>query len=353
MKYVSLNNNNNKYILLIVIVSLSVGFLIHFPELVSLTDRFERQTLFPGMSPSDVLFEVGYTFLSLLILFVINTFLFNFNHSTARITRLKVLLSFVLMCILSKVLGEFFVYLHQNFNVPAIDTMVHHYLHPVRDFIISLIVTGTCYISYLIRQHQTVLLQNEQLVAENIQNQYQALKDQLNPHMLFNSLNTLQSLVRENTERAQDYIRELSSVLRYTLQENDTHTVSLREEMNFVDAYIFLMKMRYEDNLIFKITIDSHLMNYRLPPLSIQLLVENAIKHNEISNRNPLTIFIRTNEENSLCIENILQLRRSSAPGTGVGLTNLSKRYQLIFRKEIQIAETNGTFSVCIPLVKP
>lgn len=114
-----------------------------------------------------------------------------------------------------------------------------------------------------------------------------------NPHMLFNSLNTLQSLVRESPEKAQNYIHELSRVLRYTLQENDTHTVTLREEMDFVEAYIFLMKMRYEDNLSFVIEVDAHWMDYCLPPLSIQTLVENAIKHNEISNRKPLTVEIK------------------------------------------------------------
>ena len=226
---------NKKYIQLTVLVSFVVGFLIHFPELVSLTDALEQETLFPGMSPVDVLFEVGYTFLSLLILFTVNTFLFGFNNPAVHTSWWKVFASFVLTWLLSKLLGELFVYMHRNFQIPAIDAMVHHYLHPVRDFIISLIVT-------------------------DIQNQYQALKNQLNPHMLFNSLNTLQSLVRENPEKAQDYIRELSRVLRYTLQENDTHTVTLREEMSFVDAYIFLMKMRYEDNLHFKIEVDERMM---------------------------------------------------------------------------------------------
>ena len=201
------------------------------------------------------------------------------------------------------------------------------------------------------------MLQNGKLVAENIQNQYQALKNQLNPHMLFNSLNTLQSLVRENPEKAQDYIRELSRVLRYTLQENDTHTVTLREEMSFVDAYIFLMKMRYEDNLHFKIEVDERMMEYCLPPLSIQTLVENAIKHNEISNRKPLTIEIKTmvspdGKDIRLCIDNDLQPRRATPPGTGVGLSNLSRRYYLLLGKEIRITESDGKFSVCIPLVK-
>ena len=348
---------NKKYIQLTVLVSLVVGFLIHFPELVSLTDTLEQQALFPGMSSAEVLFEVGYTFISLLILFAVNTILFGFNNPAVRMLWWKVLLSFVLTWLLSRFLGELFVYLHHNFHIPAIDAMVHHYLHPVRDFIISLIVTGTCYISYLIRERQEVLLQNGKLVTENIQNQYQALKNQLNPHMLFNSLNTLQSLVRESPEKAQNYIRQLSRVLRYTLQENDTHTVTLREEMNFVDAYIFLMKMRYEDNLQFVIEVDATLMDYSLPPLSIQTLVENAIKHNEISNRHPLTIEIHTvntaNEKGAaLCIDNNLQPRRSTSSGTGIGLANLSKRYELLFGKEIQITEANGKFSVCIPLMK-
>ena len=124
----------------------------------------------------------------------------------------------------------------------------------------------------------------------DLQKQYQVLKNQLNPHMLFNSLNTLQSLVRENPARAQNYIRELSRVLRYTLKEDDAHLVSLREEMDFVEAYIYLMKMRYEDNLHFDVHIDSCRMNLMLPPLSIQILIENAVKHNEISQRKPLTI---------------------------------------------------------------
>jgi hypothetical protein len=349
---------NKKYIYLTVIISLTVGFLIHFPELVSLADSREQQTLFPNMSAMDVLFEAGYTFLSLLILFAINTALFGFTTPAVRMPWWKVGLSFILIWLLSKILGEAFVFLHRHFNIPAIDAMVHHYLHPIRDFMISLIVTGSCYISYLIKQHQAVRLQNGELLAENVRNQYQTLKNQLNPHMLFNSLNTLQSLVRENPDKAQEYIRELSRVLRYTLQENETHVVTLREEMDFVEAYIFLMKMRYEDNLHFILDVNPRWMDYCLPPLSVQTLVENAIKHNEISNRKPLTITIRTVQETegenvSLSIENNLQPRRTAVTGTGIGLVNLSKRYALLLGKDIKITETDGIFSVCIPLVKP
>lgn len=348
---------NKKYFQLTVAVSLTVSVLIHFPELVSLFGDRSQGTLFPGISLADVLFEVGYAFVSLQILFGVNTSLFGFNRPSARMTWWKILLSFMLAWVLSRLLGEAFVCIHQHFSIPAIDATVHHYLHPVRDFIMSAIVTGTGYIHFLIEQRQAVLVQNGELKAENMRKQYQVLKNQLNPHMLFNSLNTLQSLVRENPARAQNYIRELSRVLRYTLKEDDAHLVSLREEMDFVEAYIYLMKMRYEDNLYFDVHIDSCRMNLMLPPLSIQILIENAVKHNEISHRKPLTIHIWTEEEKPdgalfLCVGNNLQPRRTTPAGTGIGLANLAKRYGLLLDMEIRITETDGMFKVYIPLVQ-
>lgn len=340
-------------ILLAVVVSAAVAFLIHFPELISLFDRFEKESLFPGLTFADVACEVLYTFLSLLLLFVINTYLFSFNNPASRITWWKVLASFILTWVVSSLLGKFFVYLHLNYQIPAIDAMVHHYLHPVRDFMISMPVTGTCFITHLIRQRQQMALENGQLRAENIENQYQALKNQLNPHMLFNSLNTLHTLVRENPDKACDYIQELSKVLRYTLQKNENQCVSLRDEMGFVSAYVFLMKMRYEENLHFEIDLGDVQDDCLIPPFSVQMLVENAIKHNEISSRNPLTISIKAVDDHMLCVSNRLQPKRSSAPSTGIGLVNLAKRYQLLFKKEIGIYEKQACFTVCLPLIRP
>jgi LytS/YehU family sensor histidine kinase len=268
-----------------------------------------------------------------------------------KITWQKIVLSFVLTWILSNLLGQCFVYLHKTFDIPAIDAMVHHYLHPLRDFIMSCLVTSSCYIIYLIRRQQQVIIENEQLQAENIRNQFEVLKNQLNPHMLFNSLNTLRSLVRENQDRAQDYIQELSRVLRYTLQGNESQSVTLREEMDFVSAYIFLLKMRFEDNLQFEIDIECNLEDYFLPPMSIQMLIENAVKHNEISNRRPLTITIVTDPEGSLSVSNPIQPKLTAATGTGIGLANLDKRYHLLFRQEIQITE-DSNFTVRIPLIR-
>ena len=327
--------NKDKYFLSTVIISLMVAVLIHFPESVSLFDRFESHSLFPGMKFMDVANEILFTFVSLLILFAINTRLFHFNQASIKITAAKILLSFILTWIL---------------DIPAIDAMVHHYLHPLRDFIMACLVTSSCCIIYLVRRQQLVLIENEQLQAENIRNQYEVLKNQLNPHMLFNSLNTLRSLVRENQDKAQDYIQELSRVLRYTLQSNESQSVSLREEMEFASAYIFLLKMRFENNLQFDIQIGKSFEDYRLPPMAVQVLIENAVKHNEISDRKPLTIHISTDSEGYLSVSNDIQPKWTATPGTGIGLANLAKRYRLLFKQDIQITE-DKEFTVCIPLI--
>lgn len=345
---------DKKYILLIALVSVTVGFLIHFPELLSLSDGNGGQPMFPLLSPTDVLFEAGYAVFSLALLFALNSRLFGFHHPWVHIPWWKVLLSFLLTWVVSKWLGEAFVLLHHHFNVPAIDTTVHHYLHPMRDFMMSLVVTVTCYISYLIGQRQRMLVQNGELQAENARQQYLALKSQLNPHTLFNSLNTLQSLVMESPDKAQEYIRQLSLVLRYNLQEEEKHLVTLRREMESAQAYIYLMQVRYEENLHFDLQVDPALLDHRLPPMSIQTLIENAIKHNEISHRKPLTLHIVTERGEGgtvLRLSNVLQPRRTPSAGNGIGLANLSKRYVLLTGHDIKVSRTEDTFRVILPLM--
>ncbi len=339
----------DRYLLSTLIVSAVVAVLIHFPEVLSLSDSFERQELFAGMEFQDVLNEILFTFLSLLLLFWINMRIFRFNAPLVRVTKGKMILSFFLTWAASSLFGQLFVWLHRQFDIPAIDAMVHHYLHPLRDLIIAGIVTGSNYIFYLIVRQQRIVVENEELRTESLRHQYESLKSQLNPHMLFNSLNTLQSLIRESPSRALDYTQELSQVLRYTLQDNDRQSVTLAEEMAFVEAYIYLMKMRYEENLLFRIDIDERMKGLLLPPMSVQLLIENAIKHNEISNRNPLTISIRT-DATMLEVSNRVQPKRVPPAGPGIGLDNLAKRYRLLWQQEIQISAENGLFSVRLPL---
>lgn len=338
---------SHKYALIVGVISVMVAFLTHLPELIALSDEGR---LFLGMRPADVANEVVFTFFSLLFLFGMNTKLFRFNMGMVHIGWKQLLISFALTWGMSSLLGKGFVFLHHHFDIPAIDAMLHHYLHPLRDFLISCIVVGSCYLMHLSRKSQLVLLDNQQLRTENLINQYEALKSQLNPHMLFNSLNTLYSLIRENSDKAQHYVQELSKVLRYTLQDDESHTVTLEEEMKFVHSYTYLMKMRYEDNLNFELHLEPDALARRLPPMAIQMLIENAVKHNEISNRRPLLVRIQAVAD---CVEvsNHLQPKLTNDNTTHVGLDNLSKRYRLLFKKDIEVRTENECFTVKLPLI--
>lgn len=343
---------NNKYFLIVVLISIVVAVLIYFPEWLSIVGKSaqNRRSAFPDIAIVEVVDEILFTFISLLLLFALNTFIFRFNHVGTHITWLKIIISFVVTWLASKLLSEGFLFLHNQFDIPVIHSTIHFFLHPLRDFVISMIVCISCYLIYLVNKSQMVQIENQQLRAENLLNQYEALKNQLNPHMLFNSLNTLRSLIRETPDKAQDYLQELSYVLRYTLQGDESQSVTLREEMEFANAYIFLLKMRYEDNLIFDINISEESEHKLLPPISIQLLLENAVKHNEISSKNPLCIKIYSEGE-MLIVSNALQPKLTPSRGTGIGLENLSKRYLLLFKKEISVQEENGCFLVKLPLI--
>lgn len=349
---ITCNIFRDRNVWLCVVISAAVALLIHFPELISLSDVYEQVSLFPGMQAREVVFEVAFTFISLLILFGMNSFIFRFRQKSVKIGIREVALSFAVTWLLSNLLGNFFVFLHHHYEVPAIDAMLHHYLHPLRDFIITMMVTGSCYIIHLIRQKQQTDIENQQLKAENLLGQYESLKQQLNPHMLFNSLNTLRSLVREDPVKAQNYIQELSTVLRYTLQEGELQGVLLADEMDFVEAYIYLQKMRYEDNLLFDMSVDEGMASrVQVPPMAVQLLIENAIKHNEISKRNPLTISVKADAGGWLSVENRIQPKLTPGVSTGIGLENLNKRYRLLSGQEIQVMRGNGRFCVRIPLI--
>lgn len=334
----------NKYILFKNAISLLVAFTTNLPELIA---------------PNNVKWtyladEILFTYISILILFIINEKIFRPNSPATNLSKIKILASFVVAWICNDILGQCFVFLNKYYGLPVLESTMHVYTHPIRDFIISSIVVTT---GYLINQNlksQKIMVENQQLKTENLKNQYETLKNQLNPHMLFNSLNTLYALVRENPDKAQDYISQLSKVMRYTLKQDsdlERSTISLQEELNFINSYIYLLKMRFEDNISFVFDIDNSLLMKKIPRMAIQLLVENAVKHNEISNRNPLQITIRTIDDETLEVANNLQPRRGATTSTGIGLNNLRKRYRLLFNKDIEIQEKeNNIFSVKIPL---
>ena len=194
-------------------------------------------------------------------------------------------------------------------------------------------------------------VENEALRAENMRSRYETLKNQLDPHFLFNSMNTLQSLITVDSDRAEEYVQQLCTVLRYTLQRKEV--VTLAEELVCTADYCRMLKIRYGDNLIFDHHINHERYDdYLVPPLAIQGLVENAIKHNVISTKQPLTVHISTDDDEHLAVSNKIQPKVMEEESSGIGLANLCERYRLQWDKKVEIFDDGNNFIVTLPLVK-
>jgi LytS/YehU family sensor histidine kinase len=184
---------------------------------------------------------------------------------------------------------------------------------------------------------------------ESITARYEALKNQVNPHFLFNSLNALTNLVYEDQDKAVKFIKQLSEVYRYVLDSRDKEVVTIREELNFLKSYLFLQQIRFGDKLKIEINI-SHEDRF-IAPLALQMLVENAIKHNVVSEDDPLSIAI-SEEGQFIVVENNIQKKKTSIePSAGVGLENIQKRYALLTNTPVGIADSGNSFKVMLPLL--
>ena len=191
-------------------------------------------------------------------------------------------------------------------------------------------------------------VQQEKLKREQLALQYETLKSQVNPHFLFNNLNSLTSLISTNPDKAIDFVKKLSEVYRYVLDQKDHELVALDIELKFLESYIFLQKIRFETNLNVQIDVESK--NYKVIPLSLQMMVENAIKHNEISDRNPLLVHVFSTDDQYLTVENKLQ-KKAGSEGNGSGIQNISDRYEYFTDRKVKISFTSDRFRISIPLL--
>lgn len=189
-----------------------------------------------------------------------------------------------------------------------------------------------------------------ELQKENLCSQLEALKNQIDPHFLFNNFSTLALIIEENPETAVSFVQELSSVYRYVLQMKADTPVALKEELDFIQSYRFLMAKRFGENLILSIQIPETFYPYLVMPLSLQLLVENAIKHNIISMKKPLTIEVCI-KEGRLAVINNLQKKSLPERTTHIGLENIKNRYRLVSEQQVVITQTESKFMVQIPLL--
>ncbi len=193
-------------------------------------------------------------------------------------------------------------------------------------------------------------IEAEQLRTEKISTQYQSLKNQLNPHFLFNSLNVLSNLVYEDADKSAEFIQKLSKIYRYVLEVQQEELVPLEKELGFAKNYLELQKLRFEDSLAYSIKVTDE-ESRQIPPLSLQLLLENAIKHNEASRNNPLFIEIFI-DENDLIVSNTYQPKRvQHEESTGIGLKNIDMRYEFLSSRKPLIVNSDDEFVVRLPMI--
>jgi hypothetical protein len=205
---------------------------------------------------------------------------------------------------------------------------------------------------YSLNKWRENALEKEQLKKINLQSQFESLKNQVNPHFLFNSLNSLSSLIADEPEQAEQFVDEMSKVYRYLLQTNEGELTPLANELKFIDSYYHLLKTRYRAGICMEVAIPNEYLNYLLPPLTLQMLVENAVKHNVIQANKPLKLELKI-VEGQLIVRNNLQRKTIRVASNQVGLTNIAAKYRLLAQTEPIISDDDGYFTVVLPLLSP
>lgn len=201
----------------------------------------------------------------------------------------------------------------------------------------------------LVTDNQNSRIENQLLKQENLEARLNLLKQQVNPHFLFNSLSTLRTIAPDAPTKK--YVMQLASVYRYLLGSEQEHLTALEKELEFTRSYLYILQERFEHGLRVEIEIPETILGLSIPPYSLQILVENAVKHNIVSEDAPLMIRIYLESE-MLCVENNVLPRMSVEESTGKGLNNIKERYRLLSSREIEIIDNNTRFIVKLPLLK-
>jgi two-component system, LytTR family, sensor kinase len=231
------------------------------------------------------------------------------------------------------------------------------WMHVIISLIISSIVSGGFLLGiyealYYFNRLNKVEQEKKELVRINLQGQFDSLKGQVNPHFLFNSLNSLRQLVLKDPPKAAHYVEELSDVYRYLLRNNDGELTSLKNELDFIQSYCHLLQTRFGDGLQVHIEVSDTCGQYLLPPLTLQMLFENAVKHNIISANQPLHIRVTGSDDATLRISNNLQKKMQPVQSEKIGLANIITKYKYLGQPDVVVQETDNEFIVVLPLIK-
>ncbi|MEL6660354.1 MAG: histidine kinase [Bacteroidota bacterium] len=216
--------------------------------------------------------------------------------------------------------------------------------------IITLLISLFMHGRQFLMNYRDSIIAQEELKRTNLASRYESLQNQINPHFLFNSLNVLSTLIRKDVDLSDKFIEQLASVYRYVLESRNQEVVSLSKEKEMLEAYLFLLQIRFGEQL--QVDIDlPEAADEVIPPLTLQLLAENAVKHNVVSRKRPLSLSIsRVAEE--ILVSNTLQPKQQKQESLGIGLNNIRERYLLLSEKEIQVGESEGQFEVRLPVLQ-
>jgi len=204
---------------------------------------------------------------------------------------------------------------------------------------------------FYFKEYRSTQVEAEELKRFHAQAELQLVKNQINPHFLFNNLNVLSSLVMQNNAEANRFIEEFSKVYRYILTNQEKELVALKTELYFIDPYIFLLKKRFGDGLKVTIDVPDKMGELLIIPAALQMLIENAIKHNVVSKQKPLHISLHISNNNCIVVTNNLQAKQTIEKSTEIGLQNIIKRYRLVSRQDVSVNKDIDSFIVTLPLI--
>ncbi|MCK5401984.1 MAG: histidine kinase [Flavobacteriaceae bacterium] len=286
----------------------------------------------------------------------VNSYFFNYLHHQAKhvsIVKNRILIGFTGSIIITLIT----VFAIRIFHRTVLDGLsFNEFLESekLQFYFVALLITFTIslffHAFYFYQALQKNKVKEQKIIAGTASAKFDALKNQLDPHFLFNSLNVLTSLIEEHPDNAQKFTTSLSKVYRYVLEQKNKDLVTVDEELEFAKTYMSLLKMRFEDSIIFDIPEKASNPESKVVPLSLQLLLENAVKHNTVTASKPLHIKIYE-ANGTLVVENNLQPKQIVKKSSGVGLSNIMQRYQLLTNKKVNINQQANSFAVAIPML--
>jgi sensor histidine kinase YesM len=335
---------------LILLTALAITALLSLPRLLWLHRKAKMDLLFePNFA--DLLLRALYIFLISVLCFIIHL-----QTRTIKLGFIKIdLNSFwqrLPVCIAAFLITTpLSLHFHKWLFPPPVNVHLFKFLFNI-NMIMSVIMTILfAQIFRLLLYNYQIRLSNASLLKANAETRFEVLKNQVNPHFLFNAFNTINSLIVTNQQAAVQYVNNMSDVYRYVLKSHEQNAISLQEELRFMEAYINMLKGRYGNKVQIEVKVPAAYNQYQVPPMALQILLENAVKHNIASNNKPLQIRVFTNQEGGLAVVNNLQKRLLTEASTGVGLQNLNQRCKYLSNQDLIIQQTETSFSVTIPLM--